>query len=104
MKTVEITQEFLEELYELARWEGCETGDLIFNLLDLYEGCVSYASDKFQEVLKDELIELHTFLKESKMEEDIEMVQNINPLTQEEKKALVLSKLTQEDKEILGLD
>lgn len=69
---IEITEEFLEELHELGRWDGCETGDLVYNLIELYEGCASYASEDFQKVLKDELIELYITLKEEKDYEDAE--------------------------------
>lgn len=61
-----------EELSELASWEGCETGDLCWALMDLYEGCGSYASDPFQEILEQEIRDLYTTLKEQKEEEDAE--------------------------------
>jgi hypothetical protein len=73
MKEEEITQEFLEELHELGRWDGCETGDLVFNLIDLYESSGRYyASDNFQKSLEGELIELYTMLKDNKDYEDAE--------------------------------
>lgn len=98
-----ITHEIIKELYELASWEGCETGDLCYTLIDIYEGCGSYASDEFQKILEKEIIDQYNYLKERKMEEDIETIERVNNMSIDDKRKLVLDKLTQEDKEILGL-
>jgi len=64
---------------------------------------MSYASDEFQQILKKEIIEQYNFLKKQKMEEDIETIELMNNMSIDDKRKLVLDKLTQEDKEILGL-
>ena len=69
----EAITDVFEELHELAMWEGCETGDLCHALMDLYEGCASYASNAFQCALEKEILENYECLKEQKAEEDSEL-------------------------------
>lgn len=95
--------ELFDELHELAMWEGCETGDLCHGLMNMHEGCASYASDEFQKVLEKEIRDLYNLLKEQKMEEDMYMIENIVQLSEEEIRELALSKLSEEEKKILGL-
>jgi hypothetical protein len=66
-----IINEIIEELRELASWEGCETGDLCHSLIDIYEGSASYASLNFQKALEKELLDLYNILKEEKAEDDV---------------------------------
>lgn len=58
-----MTDEIITELCELARMEGCETGDLVFNLLELREGYSDYMSSDFVKSIDDELNILYRFLK-----------------------------------------
>ena len=71
-----ITNEFLEELSDLASWEGCELGDLANNLSDMYQSYASYSSNKFQRSLVEELLEIHSEMKTAKAEEDEEEASN----------------------------
>lgn len=64
--------DILDELTELAKWEGCETGDLCYSLIELYEGNSGYASDTFQKALAVEMLTIYDDLKESKADEDAE--------------------------------
>ena len=102
-KEIEYVEELFDELTELARWDGCETGDLCHALMDLKEGSSSYASETFQKCLDQEIRDLYNILKEQKMEEDMDAIQNIVPMSTDEMKELVLAKLTDEEKKILGL-
>lgn len=102
-KEIEFVEELFDELHELASWEGCETGDLCNNLMDLWEGSISYASLEFQRALEKEIRSLYDCLKEEKMGEDINMVETIAPLSTKEMRELALAKLTDEEKKILGV-
>lgn len=97
---MKITEEIIKELDELACWEGCETGGYCHILLELRESYLStYGSIEFAEALDDELIVIYNDLKRFKAEEDEEL----EDWTLADKRKNALSKLTEEEKQILGL-
>lgn len=98
-----IVEELFDELYELARWEGCETGDLCFALMDFWESYSKYTSINLQKALEQEIISLYDTLKEEKMDNDIQVIEAHNRMSVDEKREIVLNKLSREDRAILGL-
>ncbi len=84
-------------------WEGCETGDLCHTLLDIYEGCGTYASEEFQRILEKEIIDQYNSLKGFKIEEDIRQKERLDNMSIEDKRKIILDNMSREDKEILGL-
>lgn len=68
-----IVEELFDELYELARWEGCETGALCFSLIDFWESHSNYTSPNLRRALEQEIRDLYDTLKERKREDDAYM-------------------------------
>lgn len=100
---MKITEEIIKELDELACWEGCETGGYCHVLLELRESYLStYGTIEFAEALDGELIVVYNDLKRLKAEEAEELEGwTLEELADKRKNAL--RKLTEEEKQILGL-
>ena len=64
--------EFVTAVRELAQWEGCEVGDLLHTLLDVYESWISHVSPQFEDALREEILLHYSNLKAEKREEDME--------------------------------
>ena len=95
--------EIIDELNDLAQWEGCEYGDLARILIELWEGYLSYSRPEFVSAVSKEIIYMHNLLSNMKKDEEIKLICSLSNLTSEEKRKIALSKLSEDDKKILGL-
>lgn len=61
-----IKEDYLKELDKMAADEGCEWGENVNNIIDLYRVLQrDYCSDKFSEAIHNEIVDSYIFMTEN---------------------------------------